>query len=216
MNTFAMGATRLSVVTALLLAACGGTEGDLAAERQEEEATVGSAAAHVNTGTAVTVGRCTYTISTAFGTGLPPQSNVVVTRSGPARYCHAQSNVIGSSYHLPTVLLTTNGTLLAATWTSYATPSGEAHSQLQIASVSPATLKTVRTTQLAAFPTTPSVGNVSSGVPMATAGGPALTVLGTFDGQLKPGTSGTHYSATWSTFFTGTGSGVAPDTLSVF
>ncbi|HEY1959422.1 MAG TPA: hypothetical protein VGH28_27615 [Polyangiaceae bacterium] len=170
-------------------------------------------------GDSVRLRGCTYAVGTAVEEPpFPPQYIAFVQRSGNARRCSLGYVVIGSSFATPSVAIAAGEGALVADASSKSTPSGEAHTQLRIVQIDPASGDFVRQTTLAAQspgPNQPQLGNVTTGS-LAIEHGGDLVVQGQKDGIIPGETgSGDNYIATYDGFLHGPES-PAPTTVVAF
>jgi hypothetical protein len=172
-----------------------------------DDAVVASSSApldQVTLGDAVKARGCAFTI----GTGTQPQTFppiyvAFVRVTGNPHQCTHEDITLGTSYALPSVAIAVGHGDVVADWSSKSTPSGEAHTQLFIAEISPQSETIVKETELAAMSPDinhPQQGNVYDGA--LDVRGNALVVTGGKDGII-PGEigSGDHYIATYARFF---------------
>ncbi len=146
---------------------------------------------------------CTYTIGTAVQQPGLPVYFAIVKRSGNMHHCATGYVVLGTSYALPWVDIASGQAALVADFSSKSTPSGEAHTQLQIVQLDPFTAVVLRHATLAAMSPDfqhPQLGNVFTGALFIEPGGD-LRVQGDKNGII-PGEvgSGVHYIAVYDHF----------------
>lgn len=171
-------------------------------------------------GKAVEAHGCTYTIGTAVQQPpFPPQYLAIVQRSGNMHHCAPGYIVLGTSYALPWVDIASGNGGLVADFSVKSTPSGEAHTQLQIVALDPKTGEVVRHATLAAMspgPAAPQLGNVYTGG-LSIGDGGDLTVQGDKNGII-PGEvgSGVHYIAVYDHFVHGKTDPAVPISVTAF
>ena len=172
-----------------------------------DDAVVASSTAaldQVTLGDAVKARGCTFTIGTGIQpSSLPPIYVAFVRVTGNQHQCTHDDIVLGTSYAVPSTAIISAHGAIVADWTSKATPSGEAHTQLFIAEIAPQSGTIVKQTELAAMSPDfmhPQLGNVFNGA--LDTDGNALVVTGDKNGII-PGEigSGDHYMATYAHFF---------------
>jgi hypothetical protein len=167
-------------------------------------ASSGAALDQVSLGDSAKARGCMFTIATGVEPQTFPPIYVAFVRvTGNRHQCTHDDIVLGTSYALPSVAIVGGHGSIVVDWSSKATPSGEAHTQLFIAEIAPQSGDIVKETELAAMSPDafhPQLGNVYDGA--LDVQGNALVVTGDKDGII-PGEmgAGNHYMATYARFF---------------